>query len=160
MKHLVMMAFALMMVVMQLSAQSKNKDFKVVRTTQLMSYGGAAGSGSSTTYSVQLIAKRKMTLIGDSGFAQGKADALHILKDSFTSVDRLSVKKGDTVDIVLTIRDETSIGGGDFQKSIPGSPLSNPPKKSKGVLVLRYQGGKHKILDINNIEKLETIFAP
>jgi len=160
MRYLQVVAMALMFFSCQLGAQDKNKDFKVVRATQLMSYGGAAGSGSATTYSIQLVARRKMTLSSDSGFAQGKVDAFAIMADSFSYVSSKVLKKGDTVNIVLTIRDESSIGGGDFQKIIPGSPAGNPPKKSKGTLVLRYKGGKCNFLDINKIEKLETIFAP
>lgn len=160
MRHLQVLAMGLMFFSCQLGAQDKNKDFKVVRATEMMSYGGAAGSGSATTYSIQIVARRKLTLSSDSGFAKGKVDAFYIMADSFSYTSSKDLKKGDTAEIVLTIRDESSIGGGDFQKPIPGSPAGNPPKKSKGKLVIRYQGGKCKTLDINKLEKLETIFAP
>jgi hypothetical protein len=138
----------------------KNKDFSVVSVSMQTSFGGAAGSGSATVYRIRLKARRNIHLNSDSGFAQGKADAYMIMVDSFNQVGAKQLKKGEETELVLTIRDESSIGGGDFQRVIPGSPLSSVPGKAKGALVLRYKGGKCKTLSINNITKLEPILAP
>ncbi len=142
------------------SGIEKNRDFQVMSSTMQTSYGGAAGSGSATTYRIKIKANRTFTLICDSGFAQGKADAYVIVTDTFNQSSSRKLKKGEIFEFVLSIRDESSIGGGDFQKTFPGSPAANLPKKTKGALVIRYKGGKCKTLSINNLTKLEPILAP
>lgn len=142
------------------TAVEKNRDLQVVSTSMQTSYGGAAGSGSATTYRVKLKALRAFKLNCDSGFAQGKADAFVIVTDTFTQSSSKQLKKGEIIELVLSIRDESSIGGGDFQKTFPGSPTAELPKKTKGALVFRYQGGKCKTLSINKLTKLEPILAP
>lgn len=141
-------------------ALEKNRDFQVISSTMQTSYGGAAGSGSASTYRIQLKANRAFTLTCDSGFAQGKADSYVIVTDTFKQSSSRQLKKGEIIELVLSIRDESSIGGGDFQKTFPGSPEAKLPKKTKGTLVIRYKGGKCKTLSVNNLTKLEPILAP
>jgi hypothetical protein len=142
------------------AAIEKNRDLQVVSASMQTSYGGAAGSGSATTYRVKLKVLRPFMLNCDSGFAQGKADAFVIVTDTFTQNSSKQLKKGEIIELVLSIRDESSIGGGDFQMVIPGSPTAELPKKTKGTLVIRYKGGKCKTLSINKLTKIEPIIAP
>lgn len=138
----------------------KNLDFTFVSGTYQSLYGGVAGSGSSTTYTIKLKANRSFKMICDSAFAMGKIDAIYIVKDSVSQVGSMSIKKGMMYNFVLHIKSESQIGGGDFQQVIPGSRDAKKPKNQTGALILRYKGGKNKYLNINGLTKLDPIFAP
>lgn len=156
--------FTILVLVILLSAfKSKdkcNKEFKLISVTSQTSYGGAAGSGSATTYRIKLKAKRAFTMTSDSGFAQGKADKLIMLKDSFNISDTLQLKKGQIFEVYFVIREEVQMGGGDYQLIIPGSNTAKAPVNTKNGAVIRYGGGKDKTMTFSTIKQLETIYAP
>ena len=138
----------------------KNKDFQVISATKQTIYGGVAGSPVTTSFVIRLKALRSFTLTADSLFSDNKADRFGIMKDSFNQVDVMKVKKGQTIDIVASIKTATEMGGSDYQLKIPGSPDSITPKEVAEGVMLRYYGGKNKCLIIKTVIKKQDIFMP
>ena len=139
---------------------SKNKDFQVVSASSQATFGGVAGSPVTTLYKVRIKALRSFTLTSDSAFAEGRIEKFHILRDSFSTVSSLSVKKGKTIEIVFEVKTETEMGGSDYQLKIPGSRVAKPPFANENGVIIRYKGGKSKYLIIKKIEKKPDILMP
>jgi hypothetical protein len=140
--------------------KEKNKDFQVISAVRQTTFGGVAGSPVSTLYKVRLKVLRPFTLIADSIFAQDQVDRFSIVKDSFTQVDTLKLKKGMTIELLVALKTATDMGGSDFQLKIPGSREVKTPVQAAGGMVIRYFGGKNKCLTIKSVEKKPDIFMP
>lgn len=137
-----------------------NKEFKVLNCTMQRSFGGVVGSGTSTIFTVELKTLRSFEFISDSGYAEGRADKIIIVGDTSTKPIK-KLKKGQKIKLMIPIRTPGMVGGNNEQTVIPGSPVSNPPDKLTGRLVLRYKAGgsKYITLVINNIKDLEPILG-
>ena len=101
-----------------------------------------------------------MLLTPDSAWAEDRIDQVVIDVDSFKTVNSHRVKRGETVHLRFEIRSDSEIGGGDYQMKVPGSRENKAPIDVKNGLVLSYKGGKSKILVINDITPLETVYYP
>lgn len=138
-----------------------NRDFRILQAEQQTIFGGVAGSPVVTVYRVVLLTKRKMTFTPDTGWAEGKADAIILELDSFRTAEKKVCQKKDTVRLYFEIRTESNLGGGDYQLHVPGSRETQPPEKGEaGSIWIRYAGGKDKLLNISNLIKRDTIMAP
>lgn len=124
------------------------------------SFGGVAGSGTSTVFMVELKALRSFEFMSDTGYAEGRADKIIIVGDTSTKPIK-KLKKGQKIKLMIPIRTPGMIGGSNEQMVIPGSPVCDPPDKLTGRLVLRYKAGgtKYITLIINNIKDLEPILG-
>lgn len=142
------------------TVKDKNKDFQVISATKQTSFGGVAGSPVSTNYLIKIIALRTMTLKADSIFAEGRIDRFYILKDSFNLLNSLKLTKGKTIEISVTIKSDSEMGGGDYQIKIPGSRATNPPFAVENSIIMRYSGGKNKYLTIRSVQKKPDILMP
>lgn len=140
--------------------KDKNKDFKLISASIQTSYGGAAGSGSVSTYTMRLKALRSFTLICDSGYGAGRRSELYIMQDSFHQASTLKVRRGQIIRLRFSIRDAVYMGGGDHQFVLPGSDSSALPIKSATGVAIRYRGGKNKVMAINKLQIETPIFAP
>ncbi|MEZ4804690.1 MAG: hypothetical protein R2852_04190 [Bacteroidia bacterium] len=139
--------------------KDKNRDFKVLKTEKQVIYGGLPGSPVVAHYSIQVKARRDFQIELDSGWADGKIDQLFVSIDSFHSDTKAELKKGEIVNLYFDIKTESEIGGGDYQYKVPGSLDAKPPIELKKGILIRYSGGKHKYLTINDISILEPIFG-
>lgn len=140
--------------------KSCKKDLQLLSAEKQTIFGGVAGSPVVTIYKFKLKAKRSFTFHADTAWAEGKYDAMRIDTDSLGIVSALHLKKGQILTMHFEIRSESSMGGGDYQITDPGSPQGKAPVKHQDEVVVRYKGGKCKYLFISNIKTIETIFAP
>ncbi len=124
------------------------------------SYGGAAGSGSVSTYTIRLKARRNFEIQCDSGYGAGRRAELYIKVDSIQLASSRRIKRGQTVTMTFSIRDEVYVGGGDFQMVIPGSDSSAAPGGTKTGVSIKYLGGKSSTMAINKLSISTPIFAP
>lgn len=140
--------------------EDRNKDFRILSASIQTSYGGAAGSGSVSTYTIRLKARRSFVLNCDSGYAAGRKSQLYVMADSIQMVSSKKVKCGEEVILKFSIQDEVYLGGGDYQMVIPGSDSSAIPIMSKTGVAIRYSGGKNKLMAINKLSISTPIYAP
>lgn len=142
------------------SKKDRNKDFKIISASMYQTFGGVAGSGSTTIYDISLKARRKINIACDSGYGIGRRDNLYLVSDSGKTMSEKSLRRGEVIHLRFSIHDEALVGGGNFQMYLPGSDSSALPIHSDIGVVIKYRGGKNKALAINKIETKEPIFAP
>ncbi len=123
-------------------------------------FGGVSGSPVTTQYRIKIKALRSFTLVTDSIFAENRIDRFSIVKDSFHMVDTFRLKKGKTVEIIMELKTESEMGGGNYQVKIPGSRVTKPPFSTDQGLVIRYFGGKCNYLIVKQVQKKPDILMP
>ena len=145
----------MLLLAFQITAQ--NSDFKLIKATKQMQYGGVVGSPVVTLYDITVKTKRKVSLSLDSAWAEGKKDLVYIILDSAQVSQKKTLKKGQTIHFAIAIKSENSSLGGLEQTVIQsGSPSAKNPGKSGDKVCITYAGGKSKILSISAL----TILTP
>jgi hypothetical protein len=140
--------------------KKESKDFKFISAQKQVLFGGVAGSPVVSLYRIKLKAIRNFEMICDSSYAEGKIDELFIQKDSFNTVQKLNIKKGQTFEFVFSVKTAAEMGGGDFQMEIPGSIEKNHPLAQENSVLLIYSGGKTNYFLVKKFDVLNPIFAP
>ena len=136
---------------------AQNNDFKIIKASKQMQYGGVVGSPVISYYEVSVKAKRKLTISIDSAWAEGKKDQAFMLLHSSQIGIKKTVKKGQILTIAVAIKSESSSLGGLDQTAIqPGSPNGVAPCKAPSKLCIPYLGGKSKMLTINSLTVLKA----
>lgn len=143
-----------------LCKKKESKDFKFISAQKQVLFGGVAGSPVISLYRIKLKAIRNFECICDSSYAEGKIDELFIQKDSFNTVQKLLLKKGQIVEFVYSVKTAAEMGGGDYQIEMPGSNEKTHPLTQENSILLMYKGGKNAYFLVKNYETLAPIFAP
>jgi hypothetical protein len=146
--------------IMSWALSAQNNDFKVIKASKQMQYGGVMGSPIISYYEVRVKAKRKLSISVDSAWAEGKKDQAYILLDSSQIGVKKTVKKGQILTIAVAIKSESSsLGGLDQTATQPGSPSSSSPCNTPSKICIPYTGGKSKMLSFNNLTVLQAQFG-
>jgi hypothetical protein len=139
---------------------NKNSDLVLKSATKMNYFGGVYGSPMVTIYTLKMEVKRDFNIICDSSFAEGKIDELIIQIDSFNTAKQATLKKGQLLTCILSLKTESVQNAGDFQITIPGSLQRKAPTEVPKSVYLKYQGGRSKGLIINDITELKPLLAP
>ena len=140
---------------LQISAQ--NSDFKLIKATKQMQYGGVVGSPVVTLYDITVRTKRKVKISLDSAWAEGKKDLVYLVLDSGKVYQNKTLKKGQTIHFTLAIKSKnSSLGGLDQTVLQSGSPDAKNSGKPGDKVCITYTGGKSKILSVSAL----TILTP
>ena len=143
--------------IMSWTMSAQNNDFKIIKASKQMQYGGVVGSPVISYYEVSVKAKRKLTISIDSAWAEGKKDQAYMLLDSSQIGIKKTVKKGQILTIAVAIKSESSsLGGLDQTATQPGSPNGVAPCKAPSKICIPYSGGKSKMLTINSLTVLKA----
>jgi hypothetical protein len=139
---------------------NKNSDLVLKSATKMKYYGGVYGSPMVTVYTLKMEVKRDFNITCDSSYAEDKIDELIIQIDSFNTGKQATLKKGQLLTCILSLKTESVQNAGDFQITIPGSLPRKAPIEVPQSVYLKYQGGKSKGLIINDITELKPLMAP
>jgi|SRR5690606_27181988 len=136
---------------------TEEADFKIISSTLKYSFGGVAGSGSARIFELELKPTHKMKFVADSVFMDSMAEMPNITLNGkpIKYGDTIELKKKSILKYMIVFRTESTIGGGDAQMVLPGSPYGVLSGLKPGEMGCRYGGGRNSSLIVRKWQQLE-----